>query len=277
MNALDLKNIVWKSEYNIGNFKIDNEHQRLFQIAKKAMIMAGKDDKNISEDLKVILKSLFEYVAIHFKNEEAHMQSINYPDIQRHKELHKNMTTMLTKFLAEINTLKQDEIQKRVFNFIHEYFVNHIISEDKRIKLHEIPLEELRESFGWKEIYKVEHITIDNEHQQLFEIASKAFESVGSENINEKIRSILSDLYDFMKKHFAHEEAYMLEIGYPRLNEHKEIHQKIIHNLNAYVKKLPSMDVGSFEKELAKLIDITLVQHIIQEDRKITLWKRQNK
>lgn len=32
------------------------------------------------------------------------------------------------------------------------------------------------------------------------------------------------------------------------------------------------MNIELFEKELACLIDITLVQHIIQEDRKIVAW-----
>ncbi len=28
---------IWRSEYNINNFKIDNEHQKLFSIAREAL------------------------------------------------------------------------------------------------------------------------------------------------------------------------------------------------------------------------------------------------
>lgn len=31
----NIENLIWKSEYNIGNLKIDQEHQKLFAIAKK--------------------------------------------------------------------------------------------------------------------------------------------------------------------------------------------------------------------------------------------------
>jgi hemerythrin len=40
--------------------------------------------------------------------------------------------------------------------------------------------------------------------------------------------------------------------------------------MNKFIVKLPNMDVETFEKELAALIDIWLLQHIITEDRKIT-------
>jgi hemerythrin len=36
------------------------------------------------------------------------------------------------------------------------------------------------------------------------------------------------------------------------------------------------MDESLFEKELAKIIDIALVHHIIQEDRKIISWSKSN-
>lgn len=195
MNTINFETIIWKSEYNIGNFKIDNEHQHLFIIAKKAMNVMGKNDKETFEELKEIIKSLFTYVSTHFKNEEEHMRLIKYSDINRHKKLHKNIISMLSSLIEELNALEQSEIRKRVYAFINEYFVKHIICEDKKIQLHEIPLEKLRDSFGWKDIYKVENETIDSEHKQLFEIASSAFEVVNNEKRGEKVKTIIIELY----------------------------------------------------------------------------------
>ena len=51
--------IIWKSEYNISNFKIDKEHQKLFTIAREAMnISKLKDDKEV--------KNKSPYFAYHF-------------------------------------------------------------------------------------------------------------------------------------------------------------------------------------------------------------------
>ena len=79
-----------------------------------------------------------------------------------------------------------------------------------------------------------------------------------------------------MKTHFSHEEKFMQDINYPKLEEHKKLHRQIISKINEFVKQLPNMNINDFEKELAKIIDIALVQHIIQEDRKIILWEKSN-
>ena len=36
------------------------------------------------------------------------------------------------------------------------------------------------------------------------------------------------------------------------------------------------MDINDFEKELAKMIDMALIQHIIREDKKIIIWEKAN-
>jgi hemerythrin len=68
----------------------------------------------------------------------------------------------------------------------------------------------------------------------------------------------------------------MEEMKYPFLEEHKTLHFNIIEKINTFVKQLPTMDESLFEKELAKIIDIALVHHIIQEDRKIISWSKSN-
>jgi len=273
MNDIHSESINWKSEYNIGNFKIDKEHQHLFAITKRVINLLHTKEDLCLDKLKEIVKSLFQYVAIHFKSEEKHMKLIQYPHIKEHQELHKKMISMLTSLIEELNSLELIDIQKRIHDFIIEYFVNHIISEDKKIRLHEISLKELRASFRWKDDYKVDNLLIDTEHKQLFDIAFSAFEVVDDEKRNKKIKSVILDLYDYMKKHFNHEEAFMKELNYPKIEEHKLLHQNIINTLNQFVKELPSLDIVTFEKELARIIDISLVQHIILEDRKIMAWE----
>ncbi len=274
MNALfDINKVVWRSEYNIGNLKTDKEHQALFLLARKALSINHKNNKDDTKTiLKNIITELFSYVKIHFSNEEEFMEKINYPELESHKKLHANMLTTLTKLLSELVNLDISKIEIILFEFIEEYFVKHIITEDKKIHLWNLPLEELRKSFGWKEIYSINNKQIDNEHKQLFDIAQEAFEIVNSSDRNSKIKNIITDLYDYLKTHFKHEEEYMLSINYPKLKEHENLHNEIIENINNFIKQLSTMSIEVFEKELARIIDIALVQHIIQEDKKIIDW-----
>jgi len=125
--------IIWKSEYNINNLKIDREHQHLFAIAREALnISKFKKNNEQIDKLKKIITKLFDYVGTHFSNEQKYMEKIKYPDLEKHKLLHKNMLNMLTKLVSELNNMEIEEIQKSLYDFIEEYFIRHIILEDKK-------------------------------------------------------------------------------------------------------------------------------------------------
>ena len=104
----------------------------------------------------------------------------------------------------------------------------------------------------------------------------EAFAVVEPELKHEKIKTVLNKLYEYMKTHFSHEEEYMQEINYPQFEIHKDIHNNIVNTINDFIKELPTLSADSFEKELARLIDTTIINHIIQEDKKIIIWVKAN-
>ena len=273
----NIENLIWKSEYNIGNLKIDQEHQKLFAIARKTLsvIKLNNDEQEIGK-IKELITELFTYVGTHFSNEQKYMKEVKYPELENHILLHKNLLDMLTNLISKLNSMNLKEIEQSLYSFIEEYFIRHIILEDKKINLWNCSLEDLKSHSGWKDIYSVNNEIIDKEHKELFNIAQEAFAYVEEKDKTKKIKEIVTDLYDYMKTHFSHEEKFMQDINYPKSEEHKKLHREIILKINEFVKQLPTMNISDFEKELAKIIDISLVQHIIQEDRKIIAWERMN-
>ena len=277
MQNNDQEILIWRSEYNINNFKIDSEHQKLFAIAREAInVTKLKDDIEINTKVKEIITKLFDYVNYHFKNEEEYMTEISYPESSNHKILHENILEMLKELISNINTLELDQIQKTLQEFIENYIIKHILNDDKRILLWNTSLDDLKTNFGWKDIYSLDNQKLDDEHKTLFKIAEEAFAVVEPELKHEKIKNILNKLYEYMKVHFSHEEEYMQEINYPQFEIHKEIHENIVNTINEFVKQLATLSEDSFEKELAKLIDGTIVHHIVQEDKKIISWLKAN-
>lgn len=269
--------LIWRSEYNINNFKIDTEHQKLFSIAREAINVSKlKDDLEIDAKLKEIITKLFDYVDYHFTNEEEFMNEISYPEFSNHKILHENILEMLKKLISDINTLELPQIQKTLQKFIEDYVIKHILKEDKKILVWNSSLEDIKTNFGWKEIYSLNNPSLDEEHKTLFEISEEAFTVVEPELKHKKIKDILGKLYEYMKTHFSHEEEYMQEINYPQFEMHKEIHENIVNTVNEFVKQLATLNEDIFEKELARLIDGTIVHHIVQEDKKIITWLKAN-
>ena len=112
---------------------------------------------------------------------------------------------------------------------------------------------------------------IDNEHRHLFDLLNQSLnlleDNSHGDNYDE-IRSLIFELDEYVETHFAHEEAYMLEICDPELPQ-----QRIQHNMfrnrihNWYFKNLDSTDEQyNLLTEIVEYIFKWLYGHIIGSD-----------
>ncbi len=94
-------------------------------------------------------------------------------------------------------------------------------------------------SLVWnKEKYSVGIEELDNQHKELFSIFNDLYESYNSDkNDNLKLKNIFYRLIDFMFKHIESEETIMEKYNYPRLNEHKELHNSFKERITKYYDK----------------------------------------
>lgn len=264
--------LQWSDIYKISDPTIDQEHQKIFEIANKFTTFSDNSDK-----VKELIEELLNYTKYHFNNEEDYMLSLDYPLIKEHKVLHAKLIKELNDFLHNINDFEIDEIAKKLHYFIKTKVATHILTEDKKL-LHFVQNKsKLKEEFTWKSIYNIGNTLIDTEHKKLFAIANKALNYSYYNNMQKHLRQTVKELYEYMKKHFAHEERYMQKVNYPKLEEHKILHENIIISLNEFIKQLPQMTPKEFEKKLIQYIDIGFVNHIIVEDNKIACFVEKKK
>ncbi|MEA3384768.1 MAG: hemerythrin domain-containing protein [Campylobacterota bacterium] len=268
---IDPNKLIWKSKYNIGDYKTDLEHQSLFKVAKKALqIRTMQNDEKEIQELKDVIKSLYTYVATHFKNEEIYMESIDYPELSRHKIVHKELLKTLHEFVKTLNNLTIDEIEVSLYSFIENYFITHIVDEDMIIGTWKRSLKELRHIGSWQAKYITGVDFIDEEHQKIFELLDEAFMEVDDEHREEKIKSVLTHLYNFMKEYFKKEEKYLKEINFPEFDHHQKLHREFTKACNELLIHINDTNNKLFEKELAQFIDEHLVDHMMNEDKKIS-------
>lgn len=268
-----MKNLAWKDDYLIGYSSVDKEHKKLFEIAHRAFSAVVGNEK-ISK-IKTIVSELINYTKVHFANEEKYMFSVKYPSLSEHKEQHKKILSSMNEFLKTINQKDINDLEKELAYFIEQWFINHIIFEDKKISQYARKLAD-KPFLEWNTSFSIGASAIDKEHKELFAIANTAFTCKDFKEKSKNLKQSIIQLYKYIQTHFSNEEKLMEAIKFDELEEHLKEHERIQESLNQILKSSASCELEVLEEKLKDFIKIGLIDHIKKEDIKIGNWIRYN-
>jgi len=124
--------ITWTPNLSVGVEHIDNQHKIWFEKANE-LFEAGKAQR-AKEYINTMIDFLDEYTKQHFKDEEAYMEKIGYPELEAQKKAHASFVQDLAKLKKDYNEsggniLVIINANKMVVNWL----TNHITSMDKKI------------------------------------------------------------------------------------------------------------------------------------------------
>ena len=128
--------LVWQEEYNIGVEIIDKEHQRLFKIINKLLIVDGEEEEEKSRwACQEGIKYFKEHAMKHFAEEEMYMASIGYEGYETHRRLH---DIFRKKTLPEIEkelmlTRYSPESVEHFLGVCAGWLIGHTMTEDRAI------------------------------------------------------------------------------------------------------------------------------------------------
>lgn len=126
--------IKWKEEYALGIDHIDEQHEKLFEIAERAYELLNNDFITDKYDKIIeILGELKEYTIFHFKSEEKYMLGIRYKRFLSHKVEHERFINEINNINLNVIDLNQDEYVKGLLEFIVDWIDKHILNQDKLI------------------------------------------------------------------------------------------------------------------------------------------------
>lgn len=123
--------IKWNKDFSIKNIQLDKQHELIFEIAEIANNLALKiqdNDMQYKEDLKQILTKLFQYIKIHFKDEEKFMESIDFPLIEEHKQSHQILLKKTKDLLEHSNNIVK--ISQELSVLTKDWILYHFANED---------------------------------------------------------------------------------------------------------------------------------------------------
>lgn len=139
--ATEANPYAFVQQYHTGIGMIDEEHQQLFAIIRKtdevihAELLHDKYDEIMN-----ILDELRQYTEKHFRDEEAYMEQIGYPELEIQKITHEAFIEKLVQIdLEELETMddNQQEYLESLLDFLAGWLVNHIMHMDKKIAEYE--------------------------------------------------------------------------------------------------------------------------------------------
>jgi len=117
----------------------------------------------------------------------------------------------------------------------------------------------------WSDALSVGIEEIDEQHRVLVELVNKMHDAIHQRHGSDVINSILKDLADYTRIHFAVEESLMRILNYQAYESHKEIHEELLAAVVDLQEKVAS-GKKSIGFELMHFLKTWLTKHIMEED-----------
>lgn len=118
----------WRSEWNSGNPKIDDQHRVLMKLAaelERSTIMQFNDQSIFNNQVNMLLKE----IEMHFKDEELILKQSGYPQLYEHEIEHQRL---LNQFIKLWSSFEKNEVDVYAFVkfVVRDVIWDHLLRED---------------------------------------------------------------------------------------------------------------------------------------------------
>jgi hemerythrin len=118
----------WNETYSIDGGEIDREHMIIIDLINQ--IEEAEALQDVTENITSTLEA---YVAEHFLHEEEYMESVDYPDMEEHREMHRKFSNAAVKMIDELGS-SGSVAQIELKTFLQNWLQAHILDEDMKIR-----------------------------------------------------------------------------------------------------------------------------------------------
>lgn len=123
--------LQWSDDYLIGEIQIDTHHKLFFDMVKD--ISESIDAGHVDIEIVEIVDFFQRYVDMHFRVEEEIMQKIGYPNLDEHCDIHRGFSESISELSEQLETNNTAATLSDVFTLTQDWFLNHILTEDKKL------------------------------------------------------------------------------------------------------------------------------------------------
>ncbi|MBF0309586.1 MAG: hemerythrin family protein [Magnetococcales bacterium] len=123
----------------------------------------------------------------------------------------------------------------------------------------------------WRPEFSVGVAPIDDQHRRLFHMFGLLMDAVHEQQTESVLDDLFFQLKGYVTSHFRFEERLMRKAGYPILDDHEVLHDKIRENLcefrSRFQKARDEESRNAVIDEVVLFLVNWLTRHILEEDR----------
>jgi hemerythrin-like metal-binding protein len=118
----------------------------------------------------------------------------------------------------------------------------------------------------WEDRYSIGIESMDGQHKKLLALINEVYDAMKAGKGKEKSGVVLRELLEYTESHFASEEEFLRQHGYPQIQAHIEKHRSMTRRVLEYKGEYERGSV-TIAFELLKFLKGWLVKHIMETDR----------
>ncbi len=119
----------------------------------------------------------------------------------------------------------------------------------------------------WNENMSVGVAGLDVHHKRLILLVRDLNDAMLAGKGKDVLGNIFSDLINYTKTHFAAEEKYFDQFGYPASDFHKQEHRRLVQKVTDFQKQFEDGKIG-LSLQVMDFLSDWLLNHIQKEDKK---------
>ena len=128
------ESVTFTDEYMTGIKSVDEEHQELFKILEELHDLLAKDD--IEEDFDQIINLLKYFrnsIAVHFRNEEEYMESIQYEELEVQQIAYDVFLTRMELMNLDGFDISRQHVLEGCVEALAEWVLTHVLQAEVNI------------------------------------------------------------------------------------------------------------------------------------------------
>ena len=123
--------LTWYDFLEIGVDFIDADHKRLLLIMQETKTAITQKDFSKASQL---LTTMLSEAAAHFEREELYLLEVGYPELENHKQYHRNLLVQASATKRVCEEIRTDQDIQECFDGMVNFLIDDVLKGDVRFK-----------------------------------------------------------------------------------------------------------------------------------------------